>query len=163
MGRPPRLASISYKGRGAYFVTTCSHNRQKVFDCPATVDLTLAHFLQSAHRASVEVSAYCFMPDHLHLLATLQSDEGDLDRFMRLAKQTSGYAFERTHGSKLWQSGYHDRVLRADEESLTVIAYMVANPIRAGLVGRAEDWPHWGSACYSREEVLEAVAVNWRG
>ncbi len=162
MGRPPRLSSITYKGPGAYFVTTCTHHRNRVFDRAAVVDLTLAHFLRSADEGKVEVSAYCFMPDHLHLLVTAQTERGDLDRFMRLAKQMSGYAFEQSMGSKLWQTGYHERVLRADEASLTVIAYMVANPIRAGLVSRAEDWPHWGSACYSREEVIEAIASRRR-
>ena len=100
------------------------------------------------------------MPDHLHLVVTAQTDRADLNRFMRLAKQMSGYAYEQSRGSKLWQTGYHERVLRADEDSLIVIAYMVANPIRAGLVSRAEDWPYWGAACYSRDEVLEAIALD---
>jgi putative transposase len=106
------------------------------------------------------------MPDHLHLLVTAETGQGDLNRFMRLAKQTSGYAFALSKGSRLWQSGYHDRVLRDDEDYLTVVAYMVANPIRAGLVDRAEDWPYWAAACCSRESVLEAIALrrdrNWR-
>ena len=160
MGRPSRLPSITYKGPGAYFVTTCTHHRCRIFDCVAAVDLTLMHFLRAADRANVEISAYCFMPDHLHLLVTAQRDRADLVSFMRLAKQMSGYAFQQSRGLKLWQTGYHERVLRADEDSLTVIAYMVANPFRAGLVARPADWPHWGSACYSREAVLEAIAVG---
>ncbi len=160
MGRPPRLSSITYKGPGAYFVTVCTHQRGNHFNCTAAVDLTLSHFLRSAERAGVEVSAYCFMPDHVHLLMTALGATSDLARFMHLGKQTSGYAFEKSEGRRLWQTGYHERVLRADEDALTVIAYMVANPIRGGLVERAEDWPHWGSARYSREDVIEAIMMR---
>lgn len=169
MSRPPRLSSISYRGPGDYFVTTCTHHRRRIFDRAAVVDLTLMHFLQSAERADVEVTAYCFMPDHLHLLITVVTTTGDPDRFMRLAKQASGYAFAQSDGAKLWQTGYHDRVLRPDEDALAFIAYMAENPIRAGLVHDAGDWPHWGAARHTREEVLEAIALrparrpNWRG
>ncbi len=86
---------------------------------------------------------------------------------MRRAKQMSGYAFTKVTGRHLWQTGYHERVLRSDEAALTVIAYMVANPLRRGLVERPEDWPFWGSESYSRDEVFEAIATrrdrNWRG
>lgn len=102
------------------------------------------------------------MPDHLHLLVTSAQKGGSLDAFMRRAKQTSGYRFKQTTRKTLWQAGYYERVLRADEEPLMAIAYMVANPIRAGFAERAEEWPHWGSACYTRDAVLEAIAV-WRG
>jgi REP element-mobilizing transposase RayT len=168
MSRPARLSSISYNGTGGYFVTTCTHERRRIFDRAAVVGLTLMHFLQSAEQTDVEVTAYCFMPDHLHLLVTVATAIGDLDRFMRRAKQTSGHAFAQSDGGKLWQTGYHDRVLRSDEDALNYIAYMVENPIRAGLVHKAGDWPHWGAARYTREEVLEAIALrpmwrpNWR-
>ncbi len=166
MGRPSRLSSIPYRGPGAYFVTTCTKERSNVFVDQDVVHQTLRHFLQSAEHTDVEVSAYCFMPDHLHLLiASVLA--GDLDKFMRRAKQMSGYAFAQATGQHLWQTGYHDRALRSDDEALTVIAYMVANPVRRGFVERSEDWPFWGATSYSRVEVLEAIAMrrdrNWRG
>jgi len=147
MGRPARLPGFAYKGHCAYFVTTCTDRRGRFFVSPAIVDMTLQHFLQSAEHAHVEISAYCFMPDHLHLLITVETPDGDLDAFMRRAKQASGFAFTQSMGVKLWQSGYHERVLRSDEQC-------------AKLVARAEDWPLWGSARYTREEILDAVACR---
>jgi REP element-mobilizing transposase RayT len=99
------------------------------------------------------------MPDHLHLLVDSEA-AGDLDQFMRRAKQTSGYAFTQSVGRPLWQSGYHERVLRSDEDRLGAIAYLVANPVRAGLVTQLEDWPFWGSVRYARAEILEAIAAR---
>ncbi len=57
----------------------------------------------------------------------------------------------------LWQEGYHDRVLRDEEATTTVVRYMLENPVRAGLVDRPELYPFWGSLVWSRRELLELV------
>jgi hypothetical protein len=56
-----------------------------------------------------------------------------------------------------WQSGYYDHVLRQEEDRLRVTAYLLGNPIRAGLVTRIGDYPFWGSAVWSRDDLIEAV------
>ncbi|MEO7253669.1 MAG: transposase, partial [Casimicrobium sp.] len=48
-----------------------------------------------------------------------------------------------TRGASLWQDGFHDRALRRDEDLLTIARYVVANPLRAGLVQRLGDYPFW--------------------
>ena len=57
----------------------------------------------------------------------------------------------------MWQSGYYDHVLRQEEDRLRVTAYLLGNPIRAGLVTRIGDYPFWGSAVWSRNDLIEAV------
>ena len=44
-------------------------------------------------------------------------------------------------GSRLWQPGYFDRALRAEEDVRRVARYIVANPLRAGLCERIGDYP----------------------
>ena len=46
-------------------------------------------------------------------------------------------------GGALWQCGFHDHALRREEDLLGVARYVVANPVRAGLVARVGDYPHW--------------------
>ncbi len=58
----------------------------------------------------------------------------------RSARQIN-LAFGRTQ--RLWQPGFHDRALRAEEDRLAAARYIVANPLRAGLVRRVADYPHW--------------------
>lgn len=157
MARPPRLKTISYRGAAAYSLTVCTYKRTRQFVSPVTVDLALAHFLNAAALTGIAVSAYCFMPDHVHLVV-VAGVNGDAASFMRRAKQTSGYAHLQLFGQPLWQPGYYDRVLRADADLLECIAYIVANPLRAGLTVEAGAYPFWGSAEYPREEVLDAVA-----
>jgi REP element-mobilizing transposase RayT len=47
----------------------------------------------------------------------------------------------------LWQSGFHDRAIRDDEDLLPFARYIVANPLRAGLVNKIGDYPLW-DACW---------------
>jgi hypothetical protein len=78
------------------------------------------------------------------------------------AKQRSGYVFVRKRGERLWQESYFDRLVRRDESLPDVIRYIIANPVRAGLVTRAVDYPHWGSSTHSREELLEFLSIQSR-
>ena len=43
----------------------------------------------------------------------------------------------------VWQPGFHDRALRKNEDLVTASRYIVANPVRAGLVEHIADYPHW--------------------
>ena len=71
--------------------------------------------------------------------------ESELCRLMNSWKQQTGYAHARATGSKLWQNGYYDHVLRKDEDRLGIIAYLLSNPLRAGLVSDLRRYPFWGS------------------
>jgi REP-associated tyrosine transposase len=97
------------------------------------------------------------MPDHAHLLVAGGDPDADFKRFARLAKQRSGWRYKRKRGQPLWQEGYHERVLRADEDSPAVARYILGNPLRAGLVRAVEDYPFWGSGTHSRGELLDYV------
>ena len=106
----------------------------------------------------IDISAYCFMPDHLHALVTATAETADLAQFVRHAKQTSGHAYLQATGRPLWQPGYFERVLRSGEDPLRLIAYMVANPLRAGLTAEANAYPFWDAPGYTRTDVLDAIA-----
>jgi hypothetical protein len=57
----------------------------------------------------------------------------------------------------LWQGGFHDHVLRQEEDRRAAIRYLIANPIRAGLVVDVRDYPFWGSGVWSREELIQTL------
>ncbi len=82
------------------------------------------------------------MPDHLHLLLEGLTGGSDLRRLMQQAKQRTSYAAVHLGLGRLWQSGYHDRIVRHDEDLLAYVDYIVQNPVRAGLVQRASDYPY---------------------
>jgi putative transposase len=68
VSRPKRLAKFNYLGRARYFLTFCTHERQNVFRDGEVVERTLKQFRRTATIEKFAVLAYCFMPDHAHLL-----------------------------------------------------------------------------------------------
>jgi REP element-mobilizing transposase RayT len=81
------------------------------------------------------------MPDHLHVLLEGLTDQSDFRRFAKMAKQRSGAAYALTSEQRLWQKGYYEHVLRDDEDSKEVAFYIIANPVRAGLVQSPDQYP----------------------
>ena len=73
------------------------------------------------------------MPDHLHVLVVAQSDQADMLSFVKPYKQMTGFAYRRDHDQPLWQPGYHERVLRGDEATEAVVAYILENPADKGV------------------------------
>jgi len=98
-----------------------------------------------AESRSVQIDAYCFMPDHLHLLAT--SNGSDIRIFVKRYKQVSGYWFRRMTGDPLWQKSYYDHVVRTDEDLERGAEYILDNPVRAHLCRswdqHAFSWSRW--------------------
>ena len=89
-----------------------------------------------------------------------QSDASDCKRFIKLAKQYSGFYFSKTYRQALWQRYGFEHILQDDEVSLVVAKYIVQNPIRAGLAECVEDFPFVGSLVYSLADLLAGVGQS---
>ena len=75
-------------------------------------------------------------------------------------KQRSAFAHRRQYGCRLWQGGYFEHVVRADENCVVIAAYILANPIRAGLCTQIAEYLHSGSSRYTMDELGEAVQMR---
>jgi len=69
-------------------------------------------------------------------------------------RQRSGHRYRRQFGSRIWQEGYYDRVLREEDDTLEIARYIAANPVRAGLCQDAREYPYLGSSCYSLDVLV---------
>jgi len=155
--RAPRLRSFDYLGPHRYSVTICVERREHVFVSEMTVGPVRTHLARTSTGEDVAVIAYCFMPDHLHLLVEVVSDGADFRNFMRLFKQASSYHWKLRHGRELWQRSYFDHVLRDDEDTIAVARYILGNPVRAGLVSSPDDYPFLGSMTMDLRDLLYSV------
>ena len=164
-GRPEHLTSFDYLGLHRYFLTFCTVERHPAFEAFERVDLVRTQFRRTAVERRFAILAYCFMPDHVHLLVEGTAEDSDGLRFIRNAKQYSGYYYQRSFGVKLWQRYGFERVLRHEEDSLAVSRYILQNPIRAGLATTAEEYPFLGSDVYPIEAISEAIQLRrgWYG
>jgi putative transposase len=135
----------------------CTDARRSVFTSDAPVDLARSQILRSSLEHQFAVIAYCFMPDHLHLLIEGESESSNCRDFIARAKQYSGYRHAARFKERLWQRYGFERVLRKDETTAIVARYILENPIRAGLVTRIEDYPYAGSFAYTLKQLLDSL------
>jgi REP element-mobilizing transposase RayT len=99
-----------------------------------------------AATRNLAVRAWCIMPDHIHVVVETMPD-ADVEGWVRYFKRSTA----RLLGAAAWQRSYWDRDVRHDEDAGTVVGYILANPVRAGLVDRPEDWPHAWSEWHQHE------------
>jgi putative transposase len=117
----------------------------------------LSQISRAASERDFAVLAYCFMPDHLHLLLHGQSESADCKAFISLAKQYSGYYYTQQFRGRLWQRYSYERTLRKEDHSLTVARYILENPVRANLVESVADYRFAGSLVCELTELIESV------
>ena len=152
-----RLSGFDYIGPHAYSITCCTFSRRPWFTEAQTVDLVRSQLIHSSEEDRFAVLAYCFMPDHVHLLLEGTSQTSDLPLLIARWKQKTGYAHRCATNAVLWQGGFFDHVLRGEEDREALVRYIIANPIRAGLVLDVREYPFWGSGVCTREEMIETL------
>jgi putative transposase len=153
--RPGRLRHVSYVGMQRYSLTFCTFERATRFKTADIVEPARSQLLQCAGIFRFGIPAYCFMPDHVHILALGEELDSDLEKF--IGRMKTGFDFKQAHRTPLWQDGYFDRILRNDEETIIVARYIVDNPVRAGLVADFRDCPFSGSNRYTMQELADAL------
>jgi putative transposase len=152
----PYCPTFSYVGKHRYFLTFVTYQRIEAFAAAVVVALVWEQILRAAREKHFEIIAYCFMPDHVHLVVEGVADDSDLKAFVKLAKQYAAYNYARPRrGAKLWQKGSNDHIIRDDVDLLERVRYVVNNPVAAKLVKRPEHYPFLGSQRIPREELIE--------
>jgi len=86
------------------------------------------------------------MPDHVHFFCWSRAEGGTLSEFVGKWKEWTSKRISRFLGltGPIWQQEFFDHVLRSNESYAQKWDYVRENPVRAGLVQRAEEWPYWG-------------------
>ena len=134
----------AYRSGAAFAVTIATYHRRHFIMRRDVADLCVESLRESAKRYEARVFAYCFMPDHCHILGSVP-DRSLID-LVRHFKQLSSFQSKTLLGGfPLWQSRFFDRALRAEDEQARVGLYILWNPVRAGLVETITDYPYSGS------------------
>ena len=90
-----------------------------------------------------QVGRYILMPDHIHFFVAATSDTIDYENWCRYWKSL----FTKRHREPLhrWQESHCDTRMRSQRQYEDKWEYVRCNPVRAGLVAHAEDWPYQGT------------------
>ena len=157
----PRLPNHDYSSNGAYFVTTCTQNREPVLGVieQETVQLSAfgkivehAWFDLPNHYPHIELDAVIIMPDHIHGIIWLHDmpavGEGlkpsptkhGLTEIIRALKTFSARRINEargTQGQAFWQRSFYDHIVRVEHDLENIRAYILENPLRSSLKGIA--------------------------
>ena len=109
----------------------------------ATVNIVINWFRWHHEKGYFICIGYAVMPDHYHLVFLLE-EERSLSQVMDAIGGFTSKEINKHRGwsGRFWQEAYHDRMVRDDEEFENQLNYVRENPLRAGFVEKAEDWPY---------------------
>jgi putative transposase len=131
---PPHFIGTS---DAIFFITICCQPKGTNQLCHPKIAIILfdaARFYCERHFWGIPI--LLLMPDHLHMLACFAPDRS-------MKKVISNWKrYTTTHARIRWQRDFFDHRLRNDESFHEKANYILQNPMRAGLIGRADDWPY---------------------
>lgn len=159
-----RLARLTLPGH-VHHVIQRGNNRQAVFAQSADYTYFLDLMGAAARKFSVALHAYVLMPNHFHVLATPETAEGLPQMMQSLGRDYVRY-FNRTQKrtGTLWEGRYRSTIIQSDPYLLACMVSMDVNPVRAGLVQQAADYP-WSSYMHyvgqRSNRYLTAHALFW--
>ena len=138
-GHRLRKCRVSIPGN-AYLITFVTKDRAPLFlDSRRAFDFCRA-CVDRRSWTDAELLAWVLMPDHWHGLIRLGDNE-PLSRVVQRLKAGAAKAIDAP--APVWQAGFHDRAIRGERAMVAAARYLVANPLRAGLVEDIGAWPWW--------------------
>ena len=148
--KPNRIENYDYSQNGAYFITICTQDRKQllskiivgtgVLDCPQVRLLTHGEIADQYIRQlddfydHISVNKYAIMPDHIHILLTVQNGQSGTPVPTRanstVAKFVSTFKrfCNKEYGENIWQSRYYDHVVRNQQDYNEIWEYIQNNP-----------------------------------
>jgi putative transposase len=156
----------------AHFATFSCYHHRRLLDDDRAKEIV-------ASRLAAELPAHCgicigyvIMPDHVHVIVWFP-ERNRLSVFLKQWKQRSSvqvkqlfrrrlthYASKIDVSQPVWQRKFYSFNLYSPQKLREKLAYMHANPVRAGLAKRAIDW-RWSSARYYELQEPVDVPVRW--
>lgn len=130
-----------------HHIVNRGNDKKAIFRNDVDYGSFLALLREARERFLVELLAYCLMPNHFHLVVRAACLEA-LSAYMHFVQREHACdlrACDRTRGhGHVFQRRYWNKLIEGDRHLLQTLQYVEANPVRAGLVTRAEDW-EWSS------------------
>ena len=164
---PHFMATIS-RDNPCLSITSVAHHRLPVFRTDALKKIVCAAWDEARHSGGFAIFAYVIMPDHVHVITDGALKPSDTLRFLngisshRLISylKESNYTTSlaklrdapkaRSYAHSLWDGHSHALPIFSESFFMQRVNYIHQNPVRAGLVERAEDY-RWSSArCWAR-------------
>jgi putative transposase len=130
-----------------FHVLNRSVGRRTVFDSPADYEAFIENVAETLRTRRMRICGYCVMPNHWHMVLWPERD-GELSAFLQHLTNLHVKRWKRAHDEiglgHLYQGRFKSFPIQTTDAFHAVVRYVERNPLRAGLVSRAEAWP-WSS------------------
>jgi len=154
---------IALTGGLVFHVINRGVRRMRLFDQPGDYRSFERLLKDAQERVPLRILAYCLMPNHFHLVLWPSLD-GDLTKFMNwltLTHSKRWHVWRGTTGTgPVYQGRFRAGPVQTDEHLLTVLRYVERNPLRAGLVSKAEEW-EWSSLAQRCKKCSVVPLTTW--
>ncbi len=130
----PRMSSIDYTSPNYYFVTICTHQKACIFGFTGQLSRSgriAADGIAAIpkHFPNVKVDKFVIMPNHIHAIIVLGGHDTDLSVVVGLYKShVSKEIHTFSPDLKVWQSSFHDHVIRSQQSYEKIWNYIDGNP-----------------------------------
>jgi putative transposase len=166
MPRVARITAIGYP----HHVTQRGNYRQRVFKSQSDYKQYLLWLKEYSDKNALDIWAYCLMPNHVHFVCVPQNRESLARTFNTLHMRYAQYVNKKQGMcGHLWQGRFYSCILE-EKHLFAAVRYVENNPVRAGLVKDAEEYP-WSSAkahvkkggniILSEKSYLQHDIKNW--
>jgi putative transposase len=127
-----------------YLITIVTRGREPYFSDWLLASAACRSMNNSRLWTNSQMLSWVLMPDHWHGLIQLGESE-TLPDVVRRFKATTALQINRAMARRgaIWQRGYHDRALRANESLRAAARYIIGNPLRSGIVDDIRNYPFW--------------------
>jgi putative transposase len=128
---------------GAYFITTDTWQKHPLFINTALAKIVVEQIVSCRDRGFYKLHAFVLMPDHLHVLLT-PGEATTVEKAMQMIKGGSAHRIgkEQPQNFPIWNSGFHDRWMRDEQEYRSSKRYIEQKPVEAKLAGSAERYEY---------------------
>ena len=142
-----RIENYDYSTPGAYFITVCIANRKPILwnvgaaTCRPNLS-KIGTVVETAimqipeYYPMISVDKYCIMPDHIHMILTINTDEDGRQIAAPTVSMVVGHMkrwVSMQIGHSIWQKSFIDRVIRNDQGYRAVWEYIENNPIKLDM------------------------------
>jgi putative transposase len=147
-----------------YHALNRGNNRATVFSGPDDFRAFLRALGQTQRRYPFRLYGYCLMTNHFHLLLSPEPGQS-VNRILQSLTVAHTWSYHRSHGSSghVWQDRFKSPLVQDDAHALTVLRYVEANPLRAGMVADLADYPWSSYAAHGRgqADALLSPLPSW--
>jgi putative transposase len=140
----PRIAR-GLADNNIYHILNRGNNKQNIFCKHQDYEAFTVLIKEAKKLYPVKLFAYCLMPNHFHMIAT-PSQAKDLSKWMQWLMTSHVRRYNKHYNAvgHVWQGRFKSFIIQNNEYLINAIRYVETNPVRAGLVNTANDWP-WSS------------------